>query len=168
MVLLSSASLMALILGAISSGDKSRTVWCLEESPHWANVVRSWVKRYGIKGTYVISAPPVVKSGMVCFRMDAKHLPKNIGLVLCDTPTASAGSALSTLLTVGPHLSDEFTAFARNVKTDSDGPLIKRWATRHGATFVMVNKRDGFIKISRRAIQQSSSACTVQSLGRFS
>lgn len=154
-VLVSGASLMVLILGAISAGDKNRTIWCLEQNPHWANVLRSWIDRYGIKGTYIINAPATVKSGIVRFRVDVNDLPNNIGLVLCDGPRASAGSAFSTLLTVGTSLSPAFTIFARKIKIDSEGPLIKRWALKHGATFVLLNKGDGFAKISRRELQQS-------------
>lgn len=153
-VLVSGANLMTLILGAVSTGDKNRPLWCLEEDPHWTNVMRSWIRRYGIKGTHVISVPPVVKGGTVRYKIDTKHLPRNIGLVLCDAPGPSASSALSTLLTIGGNLSPHFTLLARRLRSD-DGSLIKRWAMKHGATFVALNKRDGFVKISRRANQQA-------------
>lgn len=149
-VLVSSASLMTLILGAVSANDRGRNVWCLEQDPHWTNVIRSWLAQYAIKGTYVISAPPTVRGGMVRYRVDTKHLPKNIGLILCDGSSATPGSALSTLLSIGPHLAPEFTVFARKIRVDEDGPLLKRWAMKNDATFVVVNNRDGFVKISRR------------------
>ncbi|MBD3649589.1 MAG: hypothetical protein HUJ31_19525 [Pseudomonadales bacterium] len=148
-VLVSSASLLGLILGALSNGDKDRTVWCLEEDPHWTHVLRSWLKRYGIKGTHVISAPVTVKAGTVRYRIHPRHLPRNIGLVLCDAPSASPGSALSMLLSVSGNFASDFTLLARKIRA-GDGSLMKRWTMKHDATFVMVNKRDGFIKISRR------------------
>ena len=152
-VLLSSASLMTLILGAIAAGDKRRTIWCLEQNTHWINVLRTWIKRYDIKGTHIINTHPFVKGGMVRYRIDAKHLPRNIGLVLCDSPAPSPGATLSTLVTVGNNLAPAFTVFSRRLKSD-DGPLIKRWASKHDATFVLINKRDGFAKIARRESQQ--------------
>jgi len=154
-ILVSGASLMTLVLGAISTGDKHRPIWCLEQNPHWTNVMRGWIRRYGIQGAHVITVPPTVKGGTVRYKIDAKHLPRNISMVLCDGPGASAGSALSTLLTIGSNLAPEFTFLARQIKSD-DGALIKRWASRHDATFVLLNKRDGFVKISRHERHQAA------------
>lgn len=153
-VLMSSASLMTLVLGAVSANDRNRTVWCLEQDQHWTNVMRSWLDQYAIKGTYVISAPPAVRGGLVHYKIDTKHLPRNIGLVMCDGLSASPSSTLSTLLSVSPHLAENFTVFARKVRLDEDGALLKRWAAKNDATFVVVNKRDGFVKISRRGREQ--------------
>lgn len=153
-VLISSASLMTVIMGALSDGKEGRTIWCLEQNPHWTNVIRSWLTEYAIKKTYVISAPSVVKGGMVRYRVGTSHLPKNLGLILCDGTGASPGSALATLLSIGPHLSERFTILARGIRVDEDGPLLKRWASKNNSTFVVVNGRDGFIKIARRTEQQ--------------
>ena len=148
--LISSASLMTLVMGAVSDGDRDRTVWCLEQNAHWTNVMRSWLDQYAIRGTYVIAAPSTVRGGMVRYRIDTRHLPQNIGMVVCDEVGASPGATLSTLLSIAPHLAPEFTLFARKVRLDEDGPLLRRWAMKNDATFVAVNQRDGFIKISRR------------------
>lgn len=155
-VLLSSASLMTLVLGAMGNGDKQRTIWCLEQNTHWINMLRTWIKRYGIRGAHIISAQPTVKGGMVRYRIDSKHLPRNISLVMCDSPGPSAGAPLSTLVTVGQNLAPEFTVLSRKLRSD-DGPLIKRWASKHDATFILLNKRDGFAKISRRENQTAAS-----------
>lgn len=151
--LISSASLMTLVMGAVSHDNKDRTVWCLEQNSHWTNVIRSWLDQYAIRGTYVIAAASTVSGGMVRYRIGTKHLPKNISMVVCDEVGASPGSTLSTLLSIAPHLAPEFTIFARKVRLDEDGPLLRRWAMKNDATFVAVNQRDGFIKISRREKQ---------------
>ena len=147
-VLISGANLMTLVLAAVSSGDKQRPVWCLEQSAHWTNVMRSWIKRYGIQGTHIIRVPPTIKGGTIRYKIDAKHLPRNIGTVLCDAPGPSAGSALSMLLDIGDNLAPNFTFLARQIKSD-DGALIRRWAAKHKSTFVLLNQHDGFVKISR-------------------
>jgi hypothetical protein len=153
-VLMSSASLMTVIMGALSDQQDGRTVWCLEQNTHWTNVIRSWLTEYAIRKTYVISAPSVVKGGMVRYKVGTSHLPKNLGLILCDGTGASPGSALATLLSISPHLSERFTILARGIRVDEDGPLLKRWAAKNNSTFVVVNGRDGFIKIARRAEQR--------------
>lgn len=150
-VLLSSASLLTFILGAVAEGDKERRVWCLEHDAHWTNTIRSWIARYSIKGAYIIRAPIAVIGGMVRYQIMTRHLPKNITMVVCERTGAAPGATLSTLVTVGPHLAPEFTILARRVDTNGEAPLIKRWATKHSAQFVVVDAKEGFIKISRRA-----------------
>lgn len=154
-ILLSSASLMTLILGALSEGYKDRRVWCLEHDAHWTNTIRSWLARCSIKGTYIIRAPIAVIGGMVRYQILTRHLPRNITMMICERTGAAPGSTLSTLVTVGPHLADDFTIFARRVDISAEAPLIKRWASKHNANFVVVDAREGFVRVSRRAGMQN-------------
>lgn len=156
-ILLSTATLMTLILGAMNTDDKNRTIWCLEQNAHWTNTLRTWVKRYSIKNTHIINSQLYVKGGMVRYRIAGKHLPKNIALVMCDSPAPSAGAALSTMLTVEDNLAPKFSIMSRKIRSD-DGPLIKRWATHHQANVLVLNKPDGFAKVSRRHVNLASAA----------
>lgn len=149
-VILSSASLLTLVLGAVSSHDRSRQLWCLEHDTHQVNTLRSWLTQYAIAGAYVISAPLTVIGGLVRYQILTRHLPKKITMVICERTGAAPGSTLSTLLSVGPHLADEFTVFARRVDITAEAPLIKRWAHKHGANFVVVDSKEGFVKLARR------------------
>ncbi len=149
-VLLSSASLLTFILGAVSEGDKQRRVWCLEHDAHWTNTIRNWISRFGVNGAYVIRAPIAVIGGMVRYQIMTRHLPKNISMVVCERTGAAPGATLSTLVTVAPHLADDFTVFARRVDLHAEAPLIKRWAMKHGANFVIVDAKEGFLRISRK------------------
>lgn len=162
-VVLSSASLLTFILGAVSEGDNSRRVWCLEHDAHWTNTIRNWIARYRISGAYVIRAPIAVIGGMVRYQILTRHLPRNITMLVCERTGAAPGATLSTLVTVGPHLADEFTIFARRVDISAEAPLIKRWATKHGARFVVVDAREGFIKVTRREGMASGPAVYTES-----
>jgi len=146
------ASLMTLVLGAVGTTGESRKVWCFEQDPHWSAVVRSWINQYKIKNTYVIAAPPALSANLVRYTIDTKRLPKNFSLVLCEGSRATPKSVISTLHHLSGHLSTVFTVLARKVSLDRDGPILKQWAQKNNATFVVVNKRDGFIKISRRTL----------------
>jgi hypothetical protein len=149
-VLISSASLLTLVLGAVSASDKSRRVWCMEHDSHWVRMLRSWLTQYAIKGTYILEMPLVVVSNLVRYQILTKHLPKNITTVFCERKGVSPGGTLSTLLTVSHHLAQEFTVFSRDVDLEVEGALLKQWARKNGASFVVVDKKDGFIKIARQ------------------
>lgn len=149
-IVMSSANLLTLVLGAVSTGDRTRQLWCLEHDQHWIHTLRTWLTQYSIIGTHIISAPLTVVGGLVRYQILTRHLPKNITMVICERTGAAPGSTLSTLLTVGPHLADEFTVFARRVDIQSEAPLIKRWAKKHGANFVVVDSKEGFVKLARR------------------
>jgi len=149
-VLVSSASLLTLVLGAVSADNKSRRVWCMEHDSHWVRVLRSWLTQYAIKGTYILEMPLVVVSNLVRYQILTKHVPKNITAVFCERKGVSPGGTLSTLLTVSHHLAPEFTVFARDVDLEVEGALLKQWTRKNDASLVVVDKKDGFIKIARQ------------------
>ncbi len=148
-VLISSAGLMTFILGVAAERDKGRQVWCLEHDLHWIAVLRSWFKRYAIKGAYMIQVPVRIIGGMVRYQIHPRHLPKNISLIICERAGTAPGSALSTLLTVAPNLATEFTAVCRRVDVHAEAPLLRRWAQKHQASFVVVDSARGLVKLTR-------------------
>ena len=122
----------------------------MEHDSHWVRVLRSWLTQYAIKGTYILEMSLVVVSNLVRYQILTKHLPKNVTAVFCERKGASPGGTLSTLLTVSNHLAEEFTVFARDVDLEVEGALLKQWARKNGASLVVVDKKDGFIKIARQ------------------
>jgi hypothetical protein len=150
-VLMSGASAMTLVIGAVGSHNDDRNLWCFEQDKHWGQMIRTWLKQYQIRNTFLISAAAVLFQNKVCYRVDTKRVPKNFGLVLCEGTSGTPANPVSTLQQFGDHLSPTFTLLARKVNVEKDGPLMMRWARDHGASFVIINKQDGFVKIYRDA-----------------
>ena len=147
-VLMSGASMTTLILAAIGMSREPRKFFCFEEDQHWCAVIKSWLNQYKIQNTYMINAATSLTSKSVRFSVETKQLPKDFGLILCEGSRASPKSVISTLQTFSKQLGSSFTILARNVKIEKDEPVLKKWASENNATYVVVDKLDGFIKIA--------------------
>lgn len=155
-VLVAGASALPLVLGAAGSAtEDKRNVWCFDQDNHWIHVLRTWLVQFGIKNIFLISAAPVVLQNMVRYRIDTRRLPDDFGLLLCEGGRGTPRNPLSTLQHFGDHLAPGFTLLARKVNVDDDGPLLMQWARDHGATFVIINKKEGFVKVSRKAVNRA-------------
>lgn len=152
-VLIAGVSALTLAIGAAGHGSESeRNIWCFEQDLHWIHVIRQWLEQFQIKGTFLIYAPAVILQNMVRYRIDTRRLPSDFSLVICEGGKGTPRNPLSTLQHFGDHLAASFTLLARRVNIDDEGPMLMQWAKDHGATFVVINKKDGFIKVSRRAV----------------
>ncbi len=152
-VLVAGASALPLVLGAAGNAmEHKRNVWCFDQDTHWVHVLRTWLEQFSIKNTFLISAAPVLLQHMVRYRIDTRRLPSDFGLVVCEGSRGSPRNPLSTLQHFGNHLAPSFTLLARKINVEKDSPILMQWARDHGATFVIINKKEGFVKISRRAV----------------
>ncbi|MEM8767423.1 MAG: hypothetical protein AAGE43_08275 [Pseudomonadota bacterium] len=151
-VLLSGASLMTLILGAIctQNPEKSKQLWCLENEPHWANLMRSWLTEYRVSGAHVIQSPARLYGDHVWYSVATDRLPKSFPLVICEGNGATPRGVVGIVERLSERLHPAFTILARNVKEASVLKRLKLWASEHEAKIALIDKQAGFVKLTRQ------------------
>lgn len=152
-ILLAGASLLTLILGAICDGEPSegKQVWCLESDRHWANLIRSWLTEYRVNGAHVIQSRPKLYDDFVWYAVDTGRLAKTYRLVICDGAKSSPKGVVGCVARLGERFDSRFTLLARNVKDAAVLRELNAWAKSHNAKFALIDKQEGFIKLSRNA-----------------
>lgn len=150
-------SLGTLLLGAVCDREpsKDKQLWCLEADPHWSSLMRSWLTEYKICSAHVIHSRPKLFNDYVWYTLDPARLAKRYALLICDGARASAQGVIGTLSRVEAKLEDNFVILARNVGNPADLRFIAGWAKNRNAACVVVDKEQGFIKISRKAAEMS-------------
>ena len=121
-MLMSGASAMTLVMGAVGSQGDTTKLWCFEQDKQWGQVIRTWLQQYEIRNTFLICAAPYLSQNLVRYQLDTKRLPKDFDLVLCEGSSGTPANPLSTLLQFGDHLAPTFTMLARKVNVEKDGP----------------------------------------------
>lgn len=159
------ASALTLVLGCLCGGAPSRDkhLLCLESDPHWANLVRSWLTQYGICAAHVIASRARLFDAYVWYAVDTVHLPDRIGLVLCDGTRATPSGVVGTVSRLAGRLAPEFTVIARRVSGADEMKTLNLWARSHGASFVIVDRQAGFVKLSRRRGERAAAPAAPQS-----
>ncbi|TNF90434.1 MAG: hypothetical protein EP301_01125 [Gammaproteobacteria bacterium] len=152
-ILLSGASLLTLVLGALcdKAPIKDQQVWCLENDRHWANLIRSWLTEYRVNGAHVIQSQPKLFDDFVWYAVDTGRLAKTYRLVICDGARSTPKGVVGCLERLGDRFDARFTLLARNVKDASVLRELNTWAKTHDAKFALIDKQEGFIKLSRNA-----------------
>lgn len=147
------ASLLTIVLGALCTrGEvKSRQLWCLEHDRHWANLVRSWLTEYRISAAHVIQSPARIYDGYVWYGVDTERLGKSYQLVICEGAQAIPQGVVGVIQRLEARLDDQFTILGRNVKDTAVLHSLNEWAKARDARFALIDKQEGFIKLSRRA-----------------
>ncbi len=153
-ILMAGANLVTLILGGLcaKTSSASRQVWCLEHDRHWANVIRSWLTEYRISTAHVIQSPARLYDNYVWYALDTGRLAKSYQLVICDGTRSTPKGVIGAVERVAPRLDDRFTILARNVK---EAPVLRdlnAWAKSKNAKFALIDKQEGFIKLSRQPV----------------
>lgn len=153
-ILLAGANLLTLILGGLCAKPSSAAsqVWCLEHDRHWANLIRSWLTEYRISTAHVIQSPARLYEDYVWYAVDTGRLAKSYGLVICDGTRATPKGVIGAMERLAPRLNDRFTILARNVK---EAPVLRdlnQWAKGQNAKFAVIDKQEGFIKVSRQPV----------------
>lgn len=148
------ASLLTLVLGAVCQGEAtaSRQLWCLEHDAHWASVVRSWLTQYRIGNTHVITSRAQLADGFVWYGVDPARLPADLSLVLCEGARATPRGIIGTLERLGGRLASTSTVLARHVNRAEDLRALQTWTKAHHAACVVVDRQQGFVKLSRRSV----------------
>jgi len=153
-ILLAGASLLTLILGALcdKAPVKGKQVWCLENDRHWANLIRSWLTEYRVNGAHVIQSPPKLFDNFVWYGVDTGRLAKTYRLVICDGARSTPKGVVGCIERLGDRFDTRFTLLARNVKDASVLRELNAWAKENKAKFALIDKQEGFIKLSRNAV----------------
>ncbi len=164
------ASLMTLILGLACQAAPSanRTLWCLEHDPHWANVVRSWLTQYRIGTAHVITSRAHLFEGFVWYAVDPERLARDIGLVFCEGGRATPGGIIGTLQRLESRLAADATVLAHKVSRAGDLKMLESWAGDRGAACVLVDRKEGFVKLRFGADRSGSGSAVTPSTGRQS
>lgn len=157
-ILLAGANLLTLILGGLCAKASSAAsqVWCLEHDRHWANLIRSWLTEYRISTAHVIQSPARLYDDYVWYAVDTGRLAKSYQLVICDGTRATPKGVIGAVERLAPRLDERFTILARNVK---ETPVLKElsdWAKGQNAKFALIDKQEGFIKLSRQPVMTST------------
>jgi len=145
-------SLLTLLLGALcaASAGKDKQLWCLEHDGHWANLMRSWITQYEVTASHVITARAELFGPYVWYAIDPTRLADQFSLVLCDGASATPQGVLGTLDKLADRLAPNAVILARKVGKATDLKALAQWADTHNAACAVVDKREGFIKISCR------------------
>jgi len=157
-VLQCGASLATLLLGAACARTDGapRHLWCLEHDGHWANVIRSWLTQYGVTNAHVIVAPARLFDNYTWYGMDTTRLPATFGLALCDGARATPRGVVGLAERMADKLTPDCVVLARNVVRTADQDYLNRWAATRGAGCVLVDRGEGFVKITSRNVAELS------------
>lgn len=153
-ILLAGASLLTLVLGALCDKTpiQGKQVWCLENDRHWANLIRSWLTEYRVSGAHVIQSQPKLFDDFVWYAVDTGRLAKTYRLIICDGARSTPKGVVGCVQRLGERFDSRFTLLAKNVKEASVLRELNTWAKSHDAKFALIDKQEGFIKISRNAV----------------
>lgn len=163
------ASALTLILGSLcgasapsgsgdgngTGGTSGRHLWCLEEDPHWANLTRSWLTQYQIAAAHVITSRAHLFDGYVWYAVDTSRLADQIGLLICEGARATASGVIGSVTRLGKRLAPTCTVLARKVNRAEDLKALNLWARANDASCVVVDREEGFVKITRRPPEQT-------------
>ena len=146
------SGLSSILIGILchQASAPTKHLWILEHDPHWGSVVRSWLEQYEISKAHVISAPVDQFDGFVWYVLDAKRLPANFALVLCDATSALPSSARGVVERVYDHLDHRCVILARNAKRPRDLKNLADWAKSRRAPIVVQDGAEPYVKIALR------------------
>jgi hypothetical protein len=152
------ASLLTLVLGKLCNASQhtAKQLWCLEHDAHWANTVRSWLTQYRVGSTHVITSRAHMFEGYVWYAVDTARLADQVSLVLCDGARATPSGILGTLTRLDGRLALDCTILARKVSRMEDLRELNLWAKSHDAACVIVDRQEGFVKVSLRSSAHAS------------
>jgi hypothetical protein len=151
-------SLTTLVLGAIcdQSEQNKKQLWCLEHDSHWSNLMRSWLTEYQVRSAHVIHSRARMFDNYVWYSLDPDRLAKRYSLIICDGCRETAQGAIGTITRLHKRIADKFVILIRNVKSTPDLKYLASWAKTHDASCVLVDKKEGFVKIASKVHDKAS------------
>jgi hypothetical protein len=152
-VLQCGASLSTLLVGAACAGapESPRRVWCLEHDAHQANVIRSWVTLYGVANVHIVVARPRMFDGYCWYALDPGLLPGRFALILCEGGRATPRGAVGLVRRAEQKIADDGVLLVRQLHRGEDHRWLSAWASSRGQSCVLVDRKEGFVKIGRGA-----------------
>jgi len=151
-VLQCGTSLATLLLGGVCDQQeaKDKQLWCLEDNRHWAGLMRSWLTEYQIRKAHIIHSRARLYGEYVWYSVDPERLAKRVSLLICDGNRATPQGVVGALARLGQRLDSSFVVLARNVGAPELKQLAQ-WGKSRGASCVLVDKAEGFLKIASKA-----------------
>jgi hypothetical protein len=140
------ADLTTLLL-ALAVEDRGIRLWTLESSPHVAGTMRSWLGRYELSQSHVITAPADLTEAGVGYNVDTDRLPAPMSLVVCEASSAHPGNARRVLPRIAGKLHPDAVVLVRNVRRRQDVEYLGEWSRANSASFVVKGKSDPYVKI---------------------
>lgn len=148
-VLQCGAGPMTLLL-AIAMQRRSQYLWTLEHNASWAHMMRSILQRYDIRAGQVLNAPAEAFGDHIWYVVDVKHLPRDIGLVVCDGSNVLPNGMRGVVRRLQNHLSHRCVLLVRNTSRPKDLDFASKWAKSQSAPFILNDKGEPFVKIALR------------------
>jgi hypothetical protein len=144
-------SALSLVLGSLCSASsvRAKQLWCLEHDVHHANMTRSWITQYHLGSAHVIASRAHLFDDYVWYAVDTARLADQVSLILCEGARATPSGAVGALHRLGGRLAPDCTILARKVTRSDDLKQLNAWAKANDAAFVIVDRQEGFVKISR-------------------
>lgn len=148
-VLQCGASPMTLLL-AITMQRRSQYLWTLEHNASWAHMLRNILGRYDIRAGQILNAPAEAFGDHIWYVVDAKHLPRDIGLVVCDGSNVLPNGMRGVVRRLQSHLSHRCVLLVRNTSRPKDLDFASKYARSQSAPFILNDKGEPFVKIALR------------------
>jgi len=112
--------------------------------------MRSWLTEYRICSAHIIHSRAKLYGDYVWYSLGPERLAKSYSLLICDGTRATAQGVIGTISRLAGRLERDFVILARNVTSPADLKLLAAWAKKRDAACVMVDKKEGFIKIASK------------------
>ena len=159
-VLQAGGGLDTLVLAIVCArvGEGGPHLLCLESDNHWADLIRSWALDFNLKSTHVINAGVQLYDGYVWYSLDAKQLPSNIGLALTQGGEATPRGIVGLLGGMQSRIAEGTVILARQVKSGRAKQFLKDWCQQHACQCVLLDKREGFYKLTPAQALRKSAA----------
>lgn len=138
------------LLLAIVMQRRSQYLWTLEHSPSWAHMMRSLLERYDLRAGQVIQAPAEAFGDHIFYVLDAKQLPRDIALVVCDGSNVLPNGLRGVVRRLPHHLSHRCVLLVRNTRRPKDLDFAAKWAKSVNAPFILNDRGEPFVKIAMR------------------
>ena len=144
------SGLTTLILGAIAQ-KRRLTVWTLEHNEKWAQRVRRFLGRYGIRSVNILVCPLRDYDNYSWYDPPLEKLPRAFGLVVCDGPPHDTrGGRYGLLPVMGDRLPAGTTILLDDAGRAPERKIAERWAEELGTpvTTFGEKKRGRYITIT--------------------
>lgn len=138
------------LLLAIVMQRRSQYLWTLEHSPSWAHMMRSLLERYDLRAGQVIQAPAEAFGDHIFYVLDAKQLPRDIAMVVCDGSNVLPNGLRGVVRRLPDHLSHRCVLLVRNTRRPKDLDFASKWAKSVNAPFILNDRGEPFVKIAMR------------------
>ena len=152
-VLQCGSSLDTLVLGIVCARQTDKPT-----HQQRANLIRTRLTDYGITSVHVIVARPQMFADHVWYKVDASQLPKNFSLAVCEGGHSTPRGAVGLIAKMQDQLNDDSVILAQHVREAKDHEFLTQWAIERNSKCVLVDRTEGFFKISSATTKSTAAA----------